>query len=235
MITKSRAGQFLWGILLLASSHAMADATSTYSFYLPYVQPLEKELEYRLFYQKDEKSWLHQLGYGQAVSDKVALEASLSAEKNRGESLDLAAVELELLWQLTEQGEYAFDWGVIVEAEHERENHVNELAVGLITVKDWQRLSAASNVWLIYENGDQRRSEMEMAAALQFSYRLDSRFEPALEFFAGQNTRTAGPVFKGVVRLPGADKLYWQTGVLFGLSDSTSDMTWRFQLEYEFY
>lgn len=227
---------FAFLLTTMFAPSALADASSTNTFYLPYVQMLEKEIEYQLFYlPADNRRQLHKLAYGQSVTDDIALEIGILADKQQRERADYAGIELELLWQLTAQGEYAYDWGLLVEAEHEKEDSADELSVALITARDWGRWTGASNLYLIYENSDSRRSEMESALALQAGYRLSPQFEPALEFFVGQNARTLGPVVNGLIRLPGASKLRWQTAVLFGLNDETSSTTWRLQLEYEFF
>lgn len=221
-----------------ASTPAHADASSANSFYLPYVQQLEKEIEYQLFYLPgDNRRQLHKLAYGQSLGDRLALELGVSADKQQGRHADYAAIELELLWQLTEQGEYNWDWGLMLEAEHEKADSADELslALALITAREWGRWTTASNFYLIYENSDSRRSEMETALALQAGYRLSPHIEPALEFFAGQGARTIGPVLSGLLRLSGARKLRWQTALLFGLDDDSSPTTWRLQLEYEFF
>lgn len=221
---------------IIPFSKSRADAMSTNSFYMPYVQLLEKEIEYRAFYlPAGKRRQLHKLAYGQSFTDDLAIEVGVLASKERSGEEKYAGFDLELLWQLTEQGKYAYDWGLLIEAEHEQLTRTNELSTNLITTRNWGRWTGASNVQLIYENSETRRNEMEAALALQAGYRLSPQFEPAMEYFVGQNTRTLGPVIKGLVRLPGAAKLRWQTAVLFGLSDSTPPTTWRLQLEYEFY
>ncbi|HEY9034932.1 MAG TPA: hypothetical protein VIN71_13405 [Pseudomonadales bacterium] len=220
----------------ISSAPLHADASSTNSFYLPYVQQLEKEIEYQLFYlPADNRRQLHQLAYGQSLSDNLAIEIGVAVDKEKGQRAGYEAFELELLWQLTEQGEFAWDWALLLEAEHEKEDKANELALALITAREWGRWTTASNLYLIYENSDSRRSELETALALQAGYRLSPHIEPALEFFAGQGVRTLGPVLGGLVRLSGARKLRWQTALLFGLDDDSSPTTWRLQLEYEFF
>ena len=65
----------------------LADGNSIGKIYHPYVQLLEKEIEYAMLYQRDndmaiESGLRHQLGYGQAFSDTFFVEAYIIAEEN---------------------------------------------------------------------------------------------------------------------------------------------------------
>ncbi|MDT8310665.1 MAG: hypothetical protein RQ732_04390 [Methylophaga sp.] len=218
--------------MLIHSALVFADGSAVDKVYAPYVQPLEKELEWRL--RDADGIQKQRLGYGQSVTDKLFVEAYLIGEDTGDNALRLEAYELEALWQLTEQGEYLFDWGLITEFEWQRDNGNWEAATGLITVRTWGRWVATSNLWLKYEWQADGNKEFETALALQGRYRLVSWFEPALEFYAGENTRALGPVATGDLRLQPGKKLHWELGALTGLNSQTADVTWRALLELEF-
>lgn len=227
---------FIALLLIATGTLALADASSTNSFYLPYVQPLEKEIEFQRFYLDDtQNSQATKLAYAQALTDTLSLELALIGQNDDDDSLDVDTTELELLWQLTEQGEYSVDWGMMVELEHEQYDNRNELAVGLLTMKEWQQWTCASNTYLIYEKSDTIKAEMEFALNLQLAYRLSASFSPALEFYSGEGSRTIGPVIMGSIRLPDARRLSWSLGYFHGLNEKTTDATYRLQLEYEFF
>jgi hypothetical protein len=219
-------------VMFLSCGVAFADGSAVDKVYAPYVQPLEKELEWRLTDADGVQK--QRLGYGQSVTDKLFVEAYLIGEDTADNELRLEAYELEALWQLTEQGEYPFDWGVIAEFEWQRDNGDWEAATALITSRTWGRWVATSNLWVKYEWQADGDKEFETALALQGRYRLVSWFEPALEFYAGENTRAFGPVAMGDLRLQPGKKLHWELGVLTGLNSQTADVTWRALLELEF-
>ena len=136
-----------------------------------------------------------------AAHDGIESYSNDPGEDTADNELRLEAYELEALWQLTEQGEYPFDWGVIAEFEWQRDNGDWEAATALITSRTWGRWVATSNLWVKYEWQADGDKEFETALALQGRYRLVSWFEPALEFYAGENTRAFGPVAMGDLRL----------------------------------
>ncbi|MGB5722233.1 MAG: hypothetical protein WBM34_16200, partial [Woeseiaceae bacterium] len=121
--------------ILLAPASADADGIVVGKIYDPYVQPLEQELEWRALNQADDRVadlQKHSLGVGRSISDRWAFEVYAIAQKGSGESLSFDSYELELKWQLTEQGEYAVDWGLLFELEREVENNTWEFASSVL-------------------------------------------------------------------------------------------------------
>jgi hypothetical protein len=208
---------------------AFADSTAIDKVYHPYVQPLEREIEFRMISADDEQKY--RLGLGKSLSDRVFIEGYVIASNNEN-SLD--AVELEGKWQLTEQGEYSADWGVLVELEKDRHENNWELATALLMEKEFGRWVNTTNLKIIYEWGTRIDSELESALAMQMRYRYSRLFEPAIELYSGQNTRAIGPVVMGDVKFDGPKKLHWEAGLLLGVDDKTPDTTWRLLTEYEF-
>ena len=99
---------------------ASADGIVIDRIYDPYVQPLETELEWRSIFQSDDTLGdvqKHFFGFGRSFSDRWAGEIYAIGTKESGGSLSFDTYELEFKWQLTEQGEYAFDWGMVFELE----------------------------------------------------------------------------------------------------------------------
>jgi hypothetical protein len=96
---------------------AIADGLVIDRIYDPYVQPLETEFEWRSVMQSDDElgdPQKHSFGVGRGLSDRWAAELYAIGTKTNGESISVDAFELEATWQLTEQGEYAFDWGMVL-------------------------------------------------------------------------------------------------------------------------
>ncbi len=216
---------------LLFPALVMADDLAVDKVYHPYVQPLEQEVEWRMVAADGDH--LQRLGLGQSLNDRVFVEGYLLAAEE-GDTFRLEGYELETRFQLTEQGEFAVDWGMIVELEKAHQEDGWELATAVLMEKQWGRWIGAANLWLEYEWGDEVKDEFETAMALQTRYRLSPAFEPAIEFYGGENTRALGPVAMGDVRFGAGKKLHWESGVLFGLSKKTPDAILRILAEYEF-
>ena len=211
------------------TSVVYADGLAIDKVYHPYVQALEREFEWRMISADGEQK--HRLGIGKSLSDRLFVEGYFIVSNNEN-SID--AYELEAKWQLTEQGEYAVDWGVILELEKDRYDNNWELATGLLMEKEWGTWTGSANLRAIYEWGETINAELESALALQARYRYSRYFEPALEFYSGQNTRGIGPVIMGDIKFSAGKKLHWEVGNIIGLDSSTPDNTWRFLTEFEF-
>lgn len=208
-----------------------ADGLAIDKVYHPYVQAMEKEVEWRMVAADGDH--LQRLGIGTALTDRLFVEGYLLAAE-QGDTFRLEGYELETRLQLSEQGEYAVDWGMLVELEKAHQEDAYELATALLMEKQWGRWVGTANLWLEYEWGDEVKDEVETAAALQARYRLSPKFEPAIEFYGGENTRALGPVAMGDIRFAAGKKLHWETGILVGLSKKTPDATLRLLAEFEF-
>lgn len=221
---------------LFFSSSVGADGLTIDKVYHPYVQPLERELELRwLRYETDQKNNNHvyRLGYGQSFANNFFAEAYIIGDNSKGES-SVNAYEIEAKWQLTEQGEYAADWGFLLELEKETDRSIIEYAATLLIESEWGRTVGTANLSLGIETGGDIDSEIETALSAQLRYRLLRAFEPALEFYMSQDTLGLGPVFMGEQKYENRKKLHWELGVIAGLSDETPDATLKALVEFEF-
>ena len=224
-------------VLLAGAGRVFADAEIG-RVYHPYVEPMEREIEWRSNFiddpdSEDYSDQKHWLGAGMSIGERWFVEANVIAAKDNGESLELEGFELEAKRQLTEQGEYWADWGILFEVERETSENIWELAVSGLVEKEIGPTSLAANLSAIYEFGGGIDNEFETAAALQWRWRYAEQFEPAIEYHAGDNLAAAGPVALGMVRV-GRQKLKWQLGALFGVDSETPDTTYRVLIEYEF-
>ncbi|CAA0117916.1 hypothetical protein [Zhongshania aliphaticivorans] len=228
-----------FAIYISLVSLVKADGLAVDRIYAPYVNSLEKELEYRISSAEvgsgaSNDYIVQRFGFGAAVNDSIALEAYVSAE-GEGDANRLSGYELELRWQLSEQGEYAVDWGAVFEYEHSRDSKIEELAGKLVVLKEWGAMVTTANASLIYESSESTGEEFETALSLQARYRYRPMLEPALEFYAAEDYRGMGPVLVGAIRLAAANSLRWEVGTVFGLDEDSADYTFRLMLEYEFY
>lgn len=225
--------------MVMVSSTACADGIVIDKVYHPYVDALENEIEYRAVFLDDPSRFsnidqLHQLSYGRSLGDRFFSEVYLIGARTASSGFDLEAWEIEVKWQLTEQGEYSADWGLFFEFEDELDASISEITVGLLAEKEIGRWSATANLNLIQEWGSAIKDEFETSVSLQARYRYSRAIEPALELYAGQNTLGLGPAFGGNVNLGIRKSLNWEAGIIMGLDDKTPDSTFRMLLEYEF-
>jgi len=236
-----RAGYWLLvlGLLCWHQGLVLADGSSIDKVYHPYVQPEERELEFRSIIENNSDrpsgdKRVYRLGYGQSFSDYWFGEVYLIGTKNDDQGLRLEAYELEALWQITEQGEFFADWGMLFELEKKRSEDVLEFSTALLVETEWRRWTGTANLYGIYEFGDDIDNEFETVLALQARYRYSRGLEPAIELYMGQDTRGLGPVMMGSRPLGEARQLRWEVGLIFGLDSDTPDQTFRLLVEYEF-
>jgi hypothetical protein len=227
-------------LLLISPLELFADGAFIDKVYHPYVYYGEKEFELRWLYQKDndleqlDGAQTMRLAYGQSISEKWFGEIYVIGEKNPDKSFHWSATELEALYQITEQGEFFADWGILFEIEHEHKEHITEIAAALIIEKEWYKWSATTNLYLIYEWGQDIDNELETAGSAQLRYRYSRFIEPAIEFYSSDSSEGVGPVLMGNIKLSGRQKLHWETGIIHSLDRETPDQTFKFALEYEF-
>lgn len=229
----------LGAALLLAAGAATADGVVIDKIYHPYVQPLEREFEWRATWQNEQPGrpdslQVYRFAYGQSFAEKWFAELYLVGANSAEGSFRLEAYELELQKQLTEQGEYWADWGLLFELEKERGLDAWEFSTGLLAEKEWGRWSGTANLFVMHEWGEDVVDETETRLGLQARYRLSRAFEPALELYSGEDTRGIGPAVMGQVPLDGRRQLYWEAGVILGIDSKSPDTTLRFLLEFEF-
>lgn len=228
------------GLCLVVSAipDALADGTAIGKVYLPYVNPLEKEVEYWSLLEHDNPEYgtdvaHHSVGFGSAVASSWFAEMVVTYIDEPG--FEVENYELEVRHQLTEQGEFDSDWGVMMELEKLDGEDGWEMALGLLNTREWQRWQFTTNLFLIQEWGEDVNDELETALSFQSRYRLQPSLEPGIELFLGEDTRALGPMVTGLWRLSGADSLRWQVSLLFGSGDTTADENLKFELDYEFY
>lgn len=205
----------------------------------PYVNALEHELELSTIFQTDknpvEDNILRQrVSYGFSLNDRIFAEAYLIGTRLPDRSFDLEGYEIETKIQLTEQGQYNTDWGLIVEYERQISESIAEVATILIASRQWGKWVGTLNVGVEYEFGSNIQDEIDRFAFGQWRYRYRETFEPGIEFYSDEFTRGIGPVLTGVIRGQGKNKWHWEAGLIAPLNDTTPDQTFRFLLEWEF-
>lgn len=223
----------LSGVLLTAAP-VQADIGRVYH---PYVEQGERELEYGATLRDvgGDNILLNRAGLGYAWSDKLFTEVYWLTESITHEGEQIRGYEAELKWQITEQGEYWADWGLLLEAGGARDIDRREVALGLLWEKELgSRWVAAANGFVEYEYGADLVDEVETALRGQLRYRYSAALEPALELYLDDQDWAAGPVLMGIQKLGGRQQLRWELGLLLGLDAQTPDTSLRASLEFEF-
>lgn len=226
---------FHYGLLcaIFTSSNVLAGVDKVYD---PYVSQGELEVEARGVHQfDDEDEHKVKLGVGYGVNSFWFVEGYAIFEQESGESADIEEVELENKFQLTEQGQYWVDIGLLTELEKKLEEEVWEFKIGPLFQKQIKNWVATGNFLLEKKFGsDNTDGRVELLGSAQLKYRLSPSLEPAIEYYGERETHAIGPVLLGKNML-GKTPVKWELGVLKGLNDETSDINFRWLLEFEFY
>ena len=224
-------------IFLFSATTALPVFAEMDRVYHPYVEQSERELEYGFTLRdiKGEKELLNRAGIGYAWNDKIFTEIYLLTESITHEGEQIRGYEAEVKWQITEQGEYWADWGLLLEAGTARDISSHEIAVGVLWEKELaNRWVAAANLIAEYEYGRDITDEFETALRTQLRYRHSMAIEPAFEFYLDDQDWAAGPALMGTVKLSGRKQIRWELGLLFGLDKETPDSSLRGGIEFEF-
>ena len=201
----------------------------------PYIQLEEKEITLSSRYQRDKGNILkHKLSVGNAFSDNWFGEVSLSGTKRDKQVFDVSSYEIEAKWQITEQGEYSTDYGLLFEYDNSNQIDAENISASLLMERQWGKWIGVANLTGIYEWGTNTKHEFETAIAAQARYRYKPSLEPAIELYTGKINKGIGPVLTGEKRLSPGKKLFWEVGVIFGLDNKSAEQTYRTLLEYEF-
>jgi hypothetical protein len=223
-------------LLLITLSAAQVHAEMN-RVYHPYVEQHERELEYGFTLRDlgNDQVLLNRAGIGYAWNDKVFTEVYLLTESITHEGEQIHGYEAEVKWQITEQGEYWADWGLLLEAGTSKDISSHEFAAGILWEKELaSRWVAAANVIAEYEYGSDIEDEFETALRTQLRYRYSVAFEPAFEFYLDDQDWAAGPALMGAVKLSGPKQMRWELGLLFGLDADTPETSLRGGIEFEF-
>ncbi len=234
------------GALLMPHSASAAD----YKVYSPNIVLGESEFEARAF-----TSWGTdaltgasrglKIAYGHSFTDWWKTELYATAEREYGESLKPEEFEWENRFQLTPQGKYWLDVGLLNENEIPRfSDDPYEIKFGPILEKDIGRWTAVVNLIAAHQYG----TNAEPGVALEYRARLEYRWRrsvsPVLEAYGqpagrigryGHPRHQLGPGVVGSLRLAAGQSLRYGVVALLGASRAAANGTLVLRLEYEFY
>jgi hypothetical protein len=255
-MTTWRAGPILgriWFLLVVAVSilaprqvHAVE-----YKIYSPLVVRGETEAEFRGFYSADNASARdgeqgYRLAFGHAFTDNWASELYGVFGASPGGSLRGESVEWENHFQLTPQGKYWLDTGIMTELSVSTQGgEPSEVALIPLLENQTGRIVTTLNPFLEWQFGSNAESGTTFGYRGRVEYLWHPAISPAVEFhgepgeigdfghLAGQRHQ-AGPAIYGVDRLGGRRAFLYSTALLFGLTWDSPDTTMALRLEYEF-
>src|SRR5258708_4158872 len=235
---------------LLAVSQPRIAEAAPFKVYSPRVVKGENEIEYRGYHDTDKNDALdageaHNFAIGRGFTDYWFSELYSVYAKGPGASFKHDSFEWENLFQLSEQGKYWADFGLLTEYES-TDHGPNEIAVGPIIEKTIDRWVGTLNLFFERQVGSEAASGTTFAYAARVKYLLHPQFEPAVEVFGepgrinrfgayNEQGHWAGPAFYGQVGLGGTSKLLYSAAVLFGETSVSSDNRAIVRLEYEFF
>jgi high-affinity iron transporter len=165
-------------------------------------------------------------------------------EKEPDESLEATEIAWENVFQLTPQGKYWMDFGVLAEYAHSLEDDGEDaLELGLLGEKQFASTVLTAN--LIFERELAGGADTEMEYSGRYRWRVSEAFEPGVELYGGlgdwghngrldDHEHEIGPAVMGKLPAGAHSAFKYEAAVLFGLTEDSPDTTVRFLLEYEF-
>ncbi len=222
----------VFSLFLVVSVRADVDKV-----YHPYVEQNTYEFESRLISLLDRdlaaSFSVYRFGFGKDISENLFIELYLIGAKDSEQKIELEAYEIEALYQLTEQGEYWLDVGLLVEIERETNSQEWEGNFALILEKEFGKWSAALNIHNQYLFEDDQQHAWEHNQAFQMRYRYSAQIEPGFEVYSDQKNFFIGPVVLGQIGLDNS-QLNWEVGIVKEFNHSTNESILRALIEYEF-
>ncbi len=221
-----------------------------YKVYSPLVVKGENELELRAYnaWGTNPVSGAKQalkLAFGHSFTDWWATELYATAEQEPGESLKLEEFEWENRFQLTPQGKYWVDVGLLNENEIPRfSRDPYEIKFGPTFSKDFYRFTALLNLLATHQYGTHAASGVGLEYRARLEYRWRRIFSPIIEAYGqpagrignyGRPRNAIGPGVTGQFPLGGGKSLRYGAVALLSTSGKAADTTVVLRLEYEFY
>ncbi len=230
----------------LAGTAAMAGPLKVYS---PYVERGELELESKGIHENDidggdENADAYRFSAGYGFTDFWFSEFAVELEHEGPEALKVESFEFENVFQLTPQGKYGLDFGMLAEIEVPRQgDDPVSLVVGPLVAKDIGRTVHIANILFEKQFGTNRESGVSLGYAWESRWRLNPYFEPGFDAFgtfgeignftpASEQDHRIGPMFAGAVEAGRGAKISYALGVLFGLTHDSPDLSLNWRIEY---
>jgi hypothetical protein len=195
-----------------------------------------------------EQSYTNAIGYGVLPWWGIELEGELGA--SRGEALAWQATTLENTFQLTEPGQYFFNFGLFAEySQATGQANPNSFTFGPIVQKELNDVFGTDslhtlNVFFSRDVGRGSSKATGFEYAWQSRLLLNGYLDPAIEFYGsiddishpgrfGDEQHSVGPALLGAWNFAPYGKLKYEVGYQFGYTGATPRGAVRWKLEYE--
>lgn len=226
---------------------AAADASADYyKIYSPQVDEGEVSAEADLNYSADNSknldhyfSQVYGLEYG--VTNFWSTEIEAEIEKSNSMSTRVTNMKWENIIAPFKPGEYWIDTGFYLEFEKSVQDDMpNNAEAGLLLEKRIGDFTNTANIILGHNFGPNAVSGVDNGFSWRTKYHINDMFEPGVEYYSdigklnrvddfNRQDNVLGPVIQGHF-----GDITYDTGVLFGVSESAHDITIKFNVEYEF-
>lgn len=238
-MTRLRAALVVWlcvGVAAVFTSQPAA-AQNTSGVFGPVVNEGHRSLQYRATYDLESHGFAQRVHYQQALNGDLQLRGIVQARKTRDREVDVDYFQGELLWQLADPGPR---WRHALRFDLRLRTEGRPAAVGLRWTNefdlddDWR---ARVIVLGTSEIGDGASRDLVVQSRAAVTYAVAPGLRTGLEMFNTFGPIDDPPAFEAQrhqlgptlsARLGGGWQLY--TGLLFGLTDATSNAEGRIWL-----
>lgn len=233
--------------LMLAAGAALhcgcAHADDDFIVYSPYVTDGQSEVELRAHQQFDpsdeldgERAYLIALAHSFTPWWHAEVYVG-SYERDPGGGNFLQGYEFENIFQLTDQGRYWADLGLIASYGINTPSGGNNVVeFGPLFEKHSGPIGQRLNLVWEKQLGTGADRRYEFRGSYSASYQINSMLEPGLEAYyrPGDDARQIGPALDGEFASSGGNEFEYHVAYLFGLNKGAANRTLAIRLEYEF-
>ncbi|MBV9249765.1 MAG: FTR1 family protein [Acetobacteraceae bacterium] len=194
------------------------------------------------------QSYTNEIGYGVLPWWLIELEGEM--QSGGGEHLNWSAVTLENTFQLTQPGEYFFNWGFFAEYSRATLNGTaDSVTAGPIVQKELNNVLGVDslhtiNLFLSHDVGHFGGHETGFEGSWQSVVLLHPMLAPGFEYYSligdianagpfNRQQHLVGPVLTGVALFAPYGKIRYEAGYLVGLTSASPRGALRWRLEYE--
>ena len=194
------------------------------------------------------QSYTNSIGYGVLPWWEIELEGEMAS--GGGQHLDWTATTMENTFQITQPGEYFFNFGFFAEySQSTLQGQPSAITVGPIIQKEINDVFGFDtlhtlNVFLSRDVGHDATGQTGFQYAWQSLVLTHPLISPGVEFYGNipdiahagptsEQQHWVGPVLAGAVNFAPYGKVKYEVGYLFGLTPESGRSAIRWRLEYE--